>query len=142
VFTVFKEFKAQVELETGKRIKCLRTDNGGEYVDGDFLTFCKHEGITRQFTVPHTPQQNGVTERMNRTLLDRTRSMLRTAGVAKSIWAEAVKTACYVINQSPSTAIGLKTPMEIWNGSHLIILPYMCLDVLCTRCTTPKKEQS
>jgi len=66
VFPVFKEFKARVELETGKRIKCLRTDNGGEYVDGDFLAFCKQKGIIRQFYVPHTPQQNGVAERMNR----------------------------------------------------------------------------
>nr|KYP42748.1 Retrovirus-related Pol polyprotein from transposon TNT 1-94 [Cajanus cajan] len=116
VFPVFKEFKAQVELDTGKRIKCLRTDNGGEYIDGDFLAFCKQEGIKRQFTVAHTPQQNGVAERMNRTLLERTRAMLRTAGLAKSFWAEAVKTACYLINRSPSTAIGLKTPMEMWNG--------------------------
>ena len=116
VYPVFKEFKAQVELETGKRIKCLRTDNGGEYTDGDFLTFCKQEGIKRQFTVAHTPQQNGVAERMNRTLLERTRAMLRTAGLAKSFWAEAVRTACYVINRSPSTAIDLKTPMEMWKG--------------------------
>ncbi|KAG2399616.1 Retrovirus-related Pol polyprotein from transposon TNT 1-94 Protease [Vigna angularis] len=84
VFPVFKEFKAQVELETGKMIKCLRTDNGGEYTDGDFLAFCKQEGIKRQFTVAHTPQQNGVAERMNRTLLERTRAMLKTAGLAKS----------------------------------------------------------
>jgi hypothetical protein len=52
---------------------------------------------------------------MNRTLLERTRAMLRTAGLAKSFWAEAVKTACYMINRSSSTAIGLKTPMEMWN---------------------------
>ncbi|RDY02433.1 hypothetical protein CR513_14106, partial [Mucuna pruriens] len=79
----FKEFKAQVELETGRKIKCLRTDNGGEYVDGEFLAFCKQEGIVRQFSVPHTPQQNGVAERMNRTLLERTRAVLRTTRWAK-----------------------------------------------------------
>jgi len=117
VFAIFKEFKAKLELESGKNIKCLRTDNGEEYIDGDFLTFCKQAGIQRHFTVAHTPQQNGVAERMNRTLLERTRAMLRTAGLAKSFWAKAVKTACYVINRSPSTAIGLKTPMEMWQGS-------------------------
>ncbi|KZV50819.1 hypothetical protein F511_09877 [Dorcoceras hygrometricum] len=53
---------------------------------------------------------------MNRTLLDRTRGMLNTAGLAKSFWAEAVKTTCYVINRSPSVAIDLKTPMEVWTG--------------------------
>ena len=116
VFPVFKVLKAQVELETGKKIKCLRTDNGGEYTDGEFLAFCKQEGIKRQFTVSHTPQQNGVAERMNRTLLERTRAMLQTARLAKSFWAEGVKTACYLINRSPSTAIGLKTPMEMWKG--------------------------
>jgi transposase InsO family protein len=84
VFSIFKQFKALIELETGKKIKCLRIDNGGEYTNGDFLSFCKEEGIMRQFTVAHTPQQNGVAERMNRTLLERTRAMLRTAGLAKS----------------------------------------------------------
>jgi hypothetical protein len=53
---------------------------------------------------------------MNRTLLERTRAMLKAAGLGKSFWVEAVNTACYVINQSPSTAIELKTPMEIWAG--------------------------
>ena len=62
VFPIFKEFKAQVELKTGKRIKCLRTNNGGEYVDGDFLAFFKQKGIIRQFFVSYTPQQNGVAE--------------------------------------------------------------------------------
>ena len=79
VFPVFKEFKAQVELEIGKRIKCLRTDNGGGYTDGNFLAFCKQEGMKRQFTNAYTPQQNGVAERMNRTLLERTRVMLNAA---------------------------------------------------------------
>ena len=116
VFPVFKEFKAQVELETGRKIKCLRTDNGGEYTDGEFQSFCRKEGMKRQFTVAHTPQQNGVAERMNRTVLERTRAMLEAAGLAKSFWAEAVKTACYLINRSPSTAINLKTPMEMWSG--------------------------
>ncbi|RDX89733.1 hypothetical protein CR513_28502, partial [Mucuna pruriens] len=122
---MFKEFKAQLELKTCKTIKCLKIDNQGEYVDGEFLAFCKQEGIVRQFSVPHTPQQNGVAERMNRTLLERTRAMLQTAGVAKSFWAEAVKTACYVINRSPSTAIGLSTPMEgycLWDPTSIKVV--------------------
>ncbi|RDX72698.1 hypothetical protein CR513_47774, partial [Mucuna pruriens] len=86
VFSQFKEFKAQVELETGRKIKCLRTDNGGEYVDGEFLAFCKQEGIVRQFSVPHTPQQNGVAERMNRTLLERIRAMLRIVETLMEMW--------------------------------------------------------
>lgn len=116
VFSIFKEFKVLVELESGKRIKCLRTDNGGEYTDGEFLALCKREGIKRQFTVAYTPQQNGVAERMNRTLAERMRAMLRTASLPNSFWAEAAMTACYIINRSPSTAINLKTPMEMWTG--------------------------
>lgn len=73
----------------------------------------------RQFTVAHTPKQNGVVERMNKTLLERTRAMLRTAGLAKSFWAEVVKTAYYTINRSPSSVIGLNTPMEMWKGNRI-----------------------
>ena len=97
-------------------IKCLRTDNGGEYTGEEFDSFCQQEGIKRQFTVAYTPQQNGVAERMNRTLLERTRAMLRTMGMTKSFWIEAVKIVYYVINRSASTAFDLKMPMEMWIG--------------------------
>jgi len=116
MLAIFKTFKVRVELESEKKIKCLSTDNGGEYTNDEFDNFCQHEGIKRQFTTAYTPQQNGVAERMNRTLLERTRAMLKAAGLGKSFWAEAVNTACYVINRSPSTAIELKTPMEMWTG--------------------------
>ncbi|KAE8686521.1 Protein STRUBBELIG-RECEPTOR FAMILY 1 [Hibiscus syriacus] len=116
VFATFKNFKARVELDSGNKIKCFRTDNGGEYTSEEFDDFCKREGIKRQFTVANTPQQNGVAERMNRTLLERTRAMLRDAGLENSFWAEAVNIACYLVNRAPSTAIELKTPMEMWTG--------------------------
>jgi len=111
---IFKTFKARVELESEKKIKCLRTDNGGEYTSDEFDNFCQHEGIKRQFTTAYTPQQNGVVEQMNRTLLERTRAMLKAAGLAKPLWVKAVNNAYYVINRSPSTAIDLKTLMEMW----------------------------
>ena len=84
VFLVFKEYKAHAELESGKRIKCLRTDNGGEYTDGEFLAFCKQEGIQRQFTVEYTPQKNRRAEQMNRTLTERIRVMLRIVSFSNS----------------------------------------------------------
>ncbi|GKF23826.1 gag-pol polyprotein [Tanacetum coccineum] len=99
-----------------KRSRSLRTDNGGEYTSDEFDTFCRQEGIKRQFTTAYTPQQNRVAEWMNRTLLERERAMLSTASLGKSFWVEAVNTACYVINRSPSTAVELKTPMEMWTG--------------------------
>ncbi|KAH9689319.1 hypothetical protein KPL70_015447 [Citrus sinensis] len=114
VFPMFKEYKARVKLESDKKIKCLRTDNDGEYTDGEFLAFCKQESIQRQFTVAYTSQQNGVAERMNRT--ERIRAMLRTAGLPNLFWAEAAKTVSYIVNRSPSTTIGLKTAMEMWTG--------------------------
>ncbi|GAA0153968.1 hypothetical protein LIER_12079 [Lithospermum erythrorhizon] len=116
VFETFKAFKVRLELESGKKIKCLRIDNGGEYTSNEIVEFCKYACIKRQFTTAYTPQQNGVAEWMNKTLLERTRAILRATCLGKSFWAEAVNTACYLINRSPSTAIELKTPIEMWNG--------------------------
>lgn len=92
----------------------MRTDNRKKYTGKEFDNFYQQKGIKRQFTVAYTPQQNGVVEWMNRTLLEWTRAMLKTVGMAKSFWAEAIKTACYVINQSPSTIIDLKLLIEMW----------------------------
>ena len=80
VFDRFKEFKALVENQTEKKIKVLRTDNGGEFCSKEFEEFCKKCGIARQKTTPYTPQQNGVAERMNKTLMERERSMLMVPG--------------------------------------------------------------
>ncbi|KAL5757330.1 hypothetical protein ACOSP7_019941 [Xanthoceras sorbifolium] len=116
VFTTFKQWKALVEKQTGRKIKRLRTDNGLEFCQGDFIEFCKNEGIVRHLTVRGTPQQNGVAERMNRTLLEKVRCMLSNSGLSKDFWAEAASTACHLVNRSPSTAIGIKTPEELWSG--------------------------
>ena len=75
MFGIFKKWKAQVENQTGRKIKYLRTDNGLEYRDKEFIRFCELKGITRHFTVKGTPQQNGVAERMNRTLVERDKCM-------------------------------------------------------------------
>ncbi|KAL5757095.1 hypothetical protein ACOSQ2_021841 [Xanthoceras sorbifolium] len=116
VFTTFKQWKALVEKQTGRKIKRLRTDNGLEFCQGDFNEFCKNEGIVRHLTVRGTPQQNGVAERMNRTLLEKVRCMLSNSGLSKDFWAEAASTACHLVNRSPSTAIDIKTPEELWSG--------------------------
>ncbi|KAL3623657.1 hypothetical protein CASFOL_032473 [Castilleja foliolosa] len=117
VFKTFKTWKTLVELQSGKKVKKLRTDNGLEFVSNEFNTFCREHGIARHKTVRLTPQQNGLAERMNRTLLERVRCMLLGAGVAKQFWGEAVTTACYLINRSPSSAIKFKCPQEIWSGT-------------------------
>nr|GEW88070.1 Gag-Pol polyprotein [Tanacetum cinerariifolium] len=119
VFEVFKVYKARVELDSGIKIKCLRTDNRGEYAGDEFDLFYRQKGIKRQFTTAYTPQQNGVAGHMNKTLLERARAMLATISLGKPFWAEAVNTVCYVINRSPSTAVELKTLMEMWTGKSV-----------------------
>lgn len=77
---------------------------------------CLKSGIQRHLTVPNTPQQNGLAERYNRTILERVRCMLSNSKLPKVFWGEAVNTTTYLINRSPSLALNLKTPQEIWSG--------------------------
>jgi hypothetical protein len=119
VFEVFKKWKCLVENQTGLKLKCLRSDNGGEYCSKEFDEYCAGHGIRREKTVPRTPQQNGVAERMNRTIMERARSMLVNAGLPKQFWAEAVNTAAYLINRGPSTAIECKLPEDEWTEKEV-----------------------
>ena len=116
VFGIFKKWKAQVENQTGRKIKYLRTDNGLEYRDKEFIRFCELEGITRHFIIKGTPQQNGVAERMNRILAERARCMRLNAGLPKVFWAETVNTASFIINRSPSLAIDFMILEKVWSG--------------------------
>nr|AAT44282.1 putative polyprotein [Oryza sativa Japonica Group] len=116
-FDGFKEWKTMVERQTERKVKILRTDNGMEFCSKIFKSYCKSEGIVCHYTAPHTPQQNDVAERMNRTIISKARCMLSNAGLPKQFWAEAVSTACYLINRSPGYAIDKKTPIEVWSGS-------------------------
>ena len=79
-FATFVEWKALVERQSGRSLKVLRSDNGGEYVGRNFRDYLGKEGIQHQFTVPHNPEQNRVAERYNRTLLEMARSMMLGAG--------------------------------------------------------------
>ncbi|CAJ2659262.1 unnamed protein product [Trifolium pratense] len=112
----FKTFKVLVEKESGCAIQCLRTDRGGEYVSTAFNDFCSNQGIKRQLTAAYTPQQNGVSERKNRTLMNMVRSMLAGKKVPKVFWPEAVKWATYVMNRSPTLSVKNMTPQEAWSG--------------------------
>ena len=116
VYPIFRKWLASVETEKGIKLKALRSDNGGEYTSHEFRDFCESRGIRREFTAPYTPVQNGVAERMNRTIQDRVVSMLHHANLPQGFWVEAVRTAIHVINLSPSTAKGLKVAQELWTG--------------------------
>ncbi|KAL4292152.1 hypothetical protein GQ457_14G024210 [Hibiscus cannabinus] len=117
VFAKFKQWKAQVENQTCRKIKYLRSDNGTEYTDSQFQRFCEDHGIQRHFTVRKTPQQNGVAERMNRSLNERARCLRLNAGLPKCFWAEVVSMTCYLINRSPRASLGGKVAEEVWSGN-------------------------
>ena len=116
VFNKFQEWKALVEKSTGQYLKTLRTDNGGEYTSNEFEEYLTKEGIRHETTVPKHPEQNGVAERMNRTIVETARSMLAEAGLPRKFWAEAVCTAVYLRNRSPTTAVEGVTPYEALTG--------------------------
>src|SRR4051812_3159672 len=116
VFTKFKEFRAMIQNQTGKRIKALRSDNGGEYILKNFERYLKSHGIQHQVTVPYTPEQNGVAERANRTIVESARSMLYAREMHLEYWGEAVATAVYLKNGTPTKALLDITPEEEWTG--------------------------
>ena len=112
----FQHFVNQAENFTGNSVKSVRSDNGGEYVSKEFLQYCSEKGIHHETTNPYTPEQNGVSERLNRTLMESARTMLFHAKLPLSFWAEAVKCATYIWNRSPTSALANKTPHECWFG--------------------------
>lgn len=116
-FLRFKEFHVLVTNQQDRKIKVLRSDNGGEYKSADFTAYCKQHGIQQQFTVPYTPQQNGISERWNRTAMERVRTMLTAANFPSSYWGMALQAACYTMNRTPTSALNGKTPYEQWTGS-------------------------
>ena len=119
MFSVFKRWKQDVETQTGLKIKCLKSDNGGEYESNQFKEFCSENGIRMIKTVPGTPEQNGVAERMNRTLNERIRCMRIQSGLPKVFWADAISTAAYLINRGPSVPLGYQLPEEVWSGNEV-----------------------
>ena len=101
VFNKFQEFKASVENLAGKKIKILRSDNGGENASNEFKAFCKGEGIKRELATPYTQQQNGIAERKNRSIVDIAKAMTHDQNLPMHLWAEASKTTIFVQNRSP-----------------------------------------
>lgn len=113
-FDKFCEWKDLVENQMSKKVKVLRTDNGLEFCNAKFDEYCKVHGIERHRTCTYTPQQNGVAERMNRTIMEKVRCLLNESGLGEEFWAEAASTATYLINRSPCSAIDHNVPEEIW----------------------------
>lgn len=112
----FKEFKCKVEKEFDLKIKCVRSDRGGEFMSHEFKVFCDCEGIKRQLTTPYTPQHNGMVERRNKTVLNMTRSLLKAMCLPQELWAEAVRHSIYLLNRLPTRALDDCTPYEKLKG--------------------------
>lgn len=118
VLGYFKHFVALVERQTGKKLKCIRSDNGGEY-SGPFDAYCKEHGIRHQFTPPKTPQLNGLAERMNRTIVERMRCLISQSGLSMTFWGEALNTVVHVLNLSPSAPLEGDIPERVWTGKDV-----------------------
>ncbi|CAN1345815.1 Retrovirus-related Pol polyprotein from transposon TNT 1-94 [Linum perenne] len=114
-FQKFVEFACQITNSLNSKIKTIRSDNidGGEFSSISFQTFCSSFGIQHSFSAARTPQQNGVVERKNRALLDLSRTMLLDHNLPKRFWAEAVSTACYILNRTLIRKGLDKTPYEL-----------------------------
>lgn len=98
------------------KIKCLRSDNGGEFTSSEFDMYYANKGIQRQLSIARTPQQNGVVERKNMTVIEMARSMLQDAKLDNKFWCQAVLATIHILNRSLLRTNNEKTPYELWIG--------------------------
>ena len=110
VFERFKEFKALVENLSENRINILRSCNGGEFTSSEFNEYYKEDGIKRELTIPYNPQQNGVAERKNRSIMEAIKSMIHDQDIPMYLWEESTRTTIYVQIIMSHNALGNKTP--------------------------------
>ncbi|KAH9774809.1 retrovirus-related pol polyprotein from transposon RE1 [Citrus sinensis] len=117
VNSLFQRFHKMVTTQFQTQIRVLHTDNGGEYMSTAIQQFLKSQGSVHQTTCVGTPQQNGVAERKNRHLLEVVRASLIQAHMPLSYWGEALASAAYLINRTPSSSLGFQTPFQVLNDA-------------------------
>ncbi|MFS7980348.1 putative RNA-directed DNA polymerase [Helianthus anomalus] len=132
---LIKQFISLVENQASTNVKAIRSDNGTEFKNVTMDTFCAEKVIEQQYSAPRTPQQNGVAERRNCTLIEAARTMLADSKLPSFFWAEAVSTACYVQNHALVNKRHMKTPYKILEGrkpsvSHFRIFGCPCVLLL------------
>ena len=118
VFEKFKEFRSEVETLTERKIKTLRSDNGGEYTSKELIAYCKESSIKRELIVPYNPEQNGMGERKNRTIEECIQTMIFDQDLPKFLWGEAAMTTVYIQNKSPHRILDNMTPEEAFTGKN------------------------
>lgn len=130
MFDVLQKWKALVENETGLKLKCLKSNNGGEYIDGTLEKYCAENRIRHMTAILGKPQQNSMAELMNRTISECARSMWINVGLQKQFWTDVVSTTAYLINRGPSVSLNCGIPEKAQTGkevnlSHLKIFDYI-----------------
>jgi hypothetical protein len=115
-FENFKVYKEMVENQMDSKIKCLRSDNGGEFTSKEFMDYCSRHGIKRKFFVSRTPQQNGVVERKNMTVQEMAQTMLMDSKLTDIFWTQVVHTTVHIQNRVMLRNNTDKTPNELWKG--------------------------
>ena len=130
-FRAFKRLAKVLENENSSKIVFIQSDHGEEFQNEKFAHFCEKHGINHNFSALRTPQQNGVVERKNRSLEELARTMFNENSLPKYSWADAVNTACYVLNRVLIKPILKKTPYELFKGrrhvlSHLKVFRCKC----------------
>ena len=115
VFENLKKFTAITEKQSGKKLKIIRKDGGGDFNSREIEAFCTDKGILHEVTAPYTPQHNGVVERRNRTIMNMVRSMLRGKNLPKALWGEAVVTTTYVLNRCPTQQLKNQVLEAVWS---------------------------
>ena len=111
-----KRWQAGVEVETGVKLRVLRTDRGGEFTSTEFGEYCADRGVRRHLTAPYSPQQNGVVERRNQSVVGMARCLLKSKGMPNEFWGEAVNTAVHLLNCAPTKSVSGTTPYKAWHG--------------------------
>jgi len=122
VLKFFKKYEAMATAHFNSKVSRFRCDNGREYISNEIVKYFEEKGIQFEFTIRYTPEQNGVAERMNRTILERARCMILGCNLGKAFWSEAVLAAVYLINRSPTSALNGDAPARKWFNEPIKLL--------------------
>ncbi|PLW26249.1 hypothetical protein PCANC_26631 [Puccinia coronata f. sp. avenae] len=128
-FDKFVDFKNNAEKQTGKTLRMIISNGGGEFVNEKFSQMCSSEGIAQHITPAYTPQNNGMAERANQSILVKARCLLVQSKLPKSLWTEAVNTATHLCNLTPSRTRGMRIPYNVWTGKSVsldVLRPFGC----------------
>ena len=120
-FAAFKAYKAWAERQLGTKLKCRRTDRGGEFMSNEQMTYLTENGIEHQTSMPDSPQQNRRVERFQQTIVNGAEAMWHHAGLSNGFWIYSVKAKLHMYNVTPIKWADYKTPKEFWSSQKLNI---------------------